>query len=319
LSETGKFHIKVLTRNATSSSAAEVAALPNVTVIEGQTFHEPTLFAAFKGVTHAFVNTNGFAIGEAAEIYWGIRIYEIAIFSGVKHYVWGSLEYSSKLGSFNPDFRCGHLDGKGKVAGFLKNQPTENMAWTLLQSVPYMDTLSERLGPKVEGDEDGEGSTYVFALPLGKAAIPLIDLNDLGKYARWVFENPELSKGMRLKVSTTHVTGADLASTFTKVTGKKAVYKDVTLDQYFAGGVFLDPEKKVGHSAVPNDTFMTYRENFSGFWTLWKSGLSKTNYELLDEILPERIKTLEQWMKKTGYSGERRSVLKDSKDSMGSK
>jgi hypothetical protein len=46
----------------------------------------------------AFVNTNGFAIGEKAEIYWGMRIYEIAVESGVEFFVWGNLDYALKKG-----------------------------------------------------------------------------------------------------------------------------------------------------------------------------------------------------------------------------
>lgn len=52
-------------------------------------------------------------------IYTGVRIFEIAVQSRVRHYVWGSLDYSLKKGNYDEKFRCGHYDGKGKVAGVL--------------------------------------------------------------------------------------------------------------------------------------------------------------------------------------------------------
>lgn len=56
--------------------------------------------AAFEGVYGAFVNTDGFTVGEQKEIYAGIRIFEIAkMTKGVQHYVWSNLDYALKVGS----------------------------------------------------------------------------------------------------------------------------------------------------------------------------------------------------------------------------
>ena len=120
---------------------------------------------------------------------------------------------------------------------------------------------------------------------------------------------------MNLAVSTEDVGWEYLARTFTEVTGKKAVYKDITLDELFASGLFPFPDGKVGHSIGYEDpTLQTYRENFSGFWNSWKANLVKTDYALLNEILPTRVKTLGEWMRLAGYSGEKSSVLKDYRD-----
>ncbi|OBT46311.1 hypothetical protein VE00_02720 [Pseudogymnoascus sp. WSF 3629] len=309
LSADGRYKITVLTRSAESEPAQELASLPNVTILEGETFDEQTLIKAFKGIDATFVNTNGFAIGEKAEVYWGIRIYEIAYGAGVKHFIWASLAYSSKLAHFNPDFHCGHLDGKGKVADYLTSQPTDHMAWSILLSAPYVDTLSQLLRPKPDPNDP---SLMVFSAPLGDTAMPLIELGDLGKYAKWMFDHVDRSNGMTLKISTEHIRWADLAKDYTAVTGRKSIYRDVTLDEYFASGAFPDPELKVGHSVTHDDpTLQTYRENFSAFWRLWKSGLDTRDYKIMDEILPGRIRSVKEWMVKTGYTGEPGRVLKD--------
>jgi hypothetical protein len=73
----------------------------------------------FHTLTEQFVNIDGSNCGEKAELFWGIRAYEIALAVGVKFYVWGNLDYGLKKGNWNPKFRCGTYDGKGRVGGKL--------------------------------------------------------------------------------------------------------------------------------------------------------------------------------------------------------
>jgi len=175
----------------------------------------------------------------------------------------------------------------------------------------YMEALSEFLRPFPDPKDP---DTMVFTAPLGDGKCPLIYLEDYGAYARWILDHPARSNGLELHVATEDISWKDLASAFTEVTGQTAVYKDVTLDEYFKLGI-LDPDMIVGHSADRNDsTLLTYRENFSGFWNTWKDDLTKRDYRLLDTILPTRVKSVKEWMKKTGYSGKPASLLKDYRD-----
>jgi hypothetical protein len=114
----GKYSVIILSRDANSPEAVALTrANPEVSIFVGSMFDEKALHDAFSGVDACFVNTNGFPIGEAKEVFWGIRIFEIAREMGVKHFVYSSLDYALKLGGYDPKFRCGHLDGKGKVSG----------------------------------------------------------------------------------------------------------------------------------------------------------------------------------------------------------
>lgn len=214
----------------------------------------------------------------------------------------------SKLGSGR-----GNFDGKQKVADWISAQGTQGeMKWSVLTSWMYLEMFSEMLQPFpqiIDGEE-----VYLFLAPLGSGRPPMIYLADLGRYARWLVDNPEKSNGMDLKISTEQVAWLEVAKSFTELTGKKSVYKDVTLDEYFALGIFPHPDKKVGHSAVLDDTFQTYRQNFSGFWNTWKEDILQRDYELLDHILPTRVKSVGEWMRITGYDGKPGSVLKDYAD-----
>lgn len=116
LSDAGTYTIHLLTRSIESHSK-DLGPLPNVKLIEGDCYDEDTLVSAFKGVNLCFVNTNGFAIGEKNEIYWGIRMYEIARWAGVEHFIYSGLPYVSKNGDFDPKSRVPFVDGKAKVTG----------------------------------------------------------------------------------------------------------------------------------------------------------------------------------------------------------
>jgi uncharacterized protein YbjT (DUF2867 family) len=313
LATDSEYKIRVMTRSASSKEAMDLESLPGVSIFEGNAYDEASLREAFKDVNLVFANTNGFAIGEKAEIYWGIRLYELAREYKVEHFVYAGLEYASKLGNFDSKYRCGHLDGKGKVVGYLFAQSTAPMKWSVLTSCLYLDNLSEFLRPYPDPNDP---DTMVFKAPLGQGKCPLIYLEDYGRYARWIFDNPTLNAGRELHVGTEDITWSDLAAVFSEVTGKKAVYEDITLDEYFKLGL-LDPNAIVGHSTDPNDsTLQTYRQNFSGFWNTWKDNLTKRDYEILDQILPTRVKSVKEWMEKTGYSGKPASVLKDYRTGM---
>jgi hypothetical protein len=89
----------------------------------------------------------------------------------------------------------------------------------------------------------------------------------------------------------------------------------------FALGNFGDGHGKVGHSTdFRDETLQTYRQNFTGYWNKWKysgenQGVITRDYRLLDEILPDRVKTVNEWMRNRGtYKGEEGITLKDLDD-----
>jgi hypothetical protein len=113
----GKYTVRILTRDLNSKRAKDLVALGNVELMEGTFANQDTLRKGFEGCDGAFINIDGFNSGEKTEIYWGIRAYELAIEAGLKFYVWGNLDFGYKKGGYNPIFRTGHYDGKGRVGG----------------------------------------------------------------------------------------------------------------------------------------------------------------------------------------------------------
>jgi len=311
LSSTGKYKVVVVTRDSTGPRAKALLEFPNVELFQGTYTSEEDLNQVFEGAYGAYVNTDGFTIGEKLELYFGFRIFEIAVLKGIKHYVWGNLDYLSKKGGYQPKYRCGHYDGKGRIAEWLlaqaKGQP--HVTITILTSGPYMEMLHEgMLNPKKREDD-----VFEFNAPLGEGAVPVIVLSDLGFYARWIFDNPLKANGLDLEVATEHLGWQKLVDTFTKVTGQKAVYNDLPLEEFFKWkGIPENVKANYASGEKFHDpSSMTSWQNFSGFWNAWKDNIVKRDYALLDEIHPQRIKNVEEWMRKTGYDGNHKEVLKN--------
>ncbi|KAK2593325.1 hypothetical protein QQS21_008968 [Conoideocrella luteorostrata] len=306
ISKNASFSIKVLSRDIDSDECQSLSTIPNVTIVQGDCYNEDVLVSNFKGVDACFVNTNGFAVGEKAEVYWGIRMYEIAYWAGVKHFVYSALPYVSKKSGFNPKYRVPFADGKGKVAEYLQSQPTDRMIWSILESGPYADShLVSTWAP----DQDADG-TYVFRMPIGlDGAMAFVSLDDMGWYARYMFEHPVEFRGDLLSVGIEHADGETVAKAFTAVTSKPARFEPVDLLKLAASW----PDKKIGLAGSPgyeDPTLLDQAGHFVPWFTIWSEsggnkGLWSRNYERLDRIHPGRIRSVEQWMRFVGFTGQK--------------
>jgi hypothetical protein len=69
----------------------------------GDTSDLASVAAALDGVYGAWINIDGFTVGEQREIYTGLRIFELAKQTkSLRHYIWSSLDYNLKV-------NCGDL------------------------------------------------------------------------------------------------------------------------------------------------------------------------------------------------------------------
>ncbi|OJJ78045.1 hypothetical protein ASPBRDRAFT_167476 [Aspergillus brasiliensis CBS 101740] len=311
LAESGRYGVRVLTRNPNSARARKLAGLPNVTLLEGAQDNQQDLHNLFRGVYGAWVNTDGFTLGEKDELFYGFRAYEIARSERVQHYVWANIEYAMDAANFDEKYYCGHMESKGRVGKFILAQGQDGMKSTLFSTGPYMDMLMDGMFVPVE-QPDG---SFVWINPArGDVKLPLIALCDVGTYNLWIFDNPSESAGMDLQVMTDNVSFAEIAKTFTEVTGKPAVHKSIPFEEYASvaepyPGAYVN--WALGPDAVRDDSVMSWRDNFGAWWRYWGDGITKArDTTVLDKIHPRRIKSLKDWMKYVGYDGKQKNVLK---------
>ncbi|EKG14379.1 NmrA-like protein [Macrophomina phaseolina MS6] len=299
------YFVRALTRNPESSRAKSLLALGNVELVEGTFASEEDLREGFRGCDGAFVNIDGFNCGEKTEMFWAIRAYELAIEEGIKFFVYGNLDFVYKKSGYNPIFRTGHYDGKGRIAEWILQQTKQNgskMGAAIFTSGPYMEMTISKGTPMSPMVEDG---VVTWRVPLGDGAVAHVALDDCAYYVRWLFDNPGRANGMDLEVAIDHIPYSELARAFEKVTGRPAKYVDTDMDTYWLSGpMSFMAEMPAGYNSdVRDPAAMSTRRNFTGFWTMWthsggNRGVIQRNYALLDEIHPNRIKSAEQWLRR---------------------
>ncbi|KAK4076385.1 hypothetical protein Trihar35433_2945 [Trichoderma harzianum] len=280
-----KYQVRGLTRNASSRRAQELYGLGNVELFEGTLANETTLHNGLRGCYGAFVNIDGFNTGEKAEIFWAIRIYEIALEEGLKFFVYGNHDYALKAGAYNSRYRCGHLDGKGRIG-----------EWILWQNAANMDRMDAALftgGPYIDMSISGatmmsptiEDGIVTWRIPVG-------DVRAFRCPARlWL-------------LSIAHISFHEMAAAFERVTGRPAQYIEMSMDDYWA--LYRDiADLPTAYNADPDDaSTMSTKDNFTGFWNFCKDDLMKREYAILDEIHPNRIRTAEQWFRIEEANGQ---------------
>jgi len=297
------YAIRAFTRDPQSHRSRALAD-KGVEVVKGSFDDFASVFVALQGVYGAWVNTDGFTVGEAKELQAGMRIFELAKQAKtVRHYVWSNLDYTTKKGNYNSSYRCEHYDGKGRVAEFLKAQPSivsdNDMSWSSVTTGPYMDMLNTTMFGPVNRRADG---TFVFASPVGDGHVPMIALSDLGYFARYTFDHRAETSAKDLEVASDMVGWDYLVSTFSKVTGQKAIYLRQTLPEWFKNIQDID-RPLANERGLQDDGTTTWGENFKGWWSVFRDDILERDMGWIRSIHP-KVHTLESWMKENNYTGK---------------
>ena len=106
-----------------------------------------------------------------------------------------------------------------------------------------------------------------------------------------------------------------LVATFTKVTGHKAEYLRQSLDSESWFRNWLRTDMPVANERSPGDGTLSWQENFTAFWSMWRDDLITRDWKWLRKTNPKGY-TLESWMRAKKYEGLRRgpALLKNSED-----
>ncbi|KAK4210315.1 hypothetical protein QBC37DRAFT_448497 [Rhypophila decipiens] len=337
LTQSGTYSVRILTRDPSSPRAQSLlssASSPElVELFPGSFTSESDVRAGMANCWGAFVNIDGFATGEALEIFYTMRCYELAIEQGLEMYIHGNIDFGYKVSGYQSQFRCGHYDGKGRAGEWIlmsneaAKTESQRMKAALFTTGPYIDmALSPMtpLAPMIEKDDETGEEVVTWRLPLTEnGAMPHVVLDDCGHYVKWLFDHHSEDRvdGMDLRVAMGHVRYDDMAAAFAKVTGHKARFVDVSEEEYWSpngywGSIASQPcgymhaHAGAGEGNIP-DGVMTIKQNFTGWWRTYQNcgepssrdavakhiGL-KRDYALLDEIHPGRIRTPEEFFRR---------------------
>lgn len=202
----------------------------------------------------------------------------------------------------------------GRFSDFLASQ--ESLAdkstgtiWTVLNTGPYLDMLTVVFAP-FNVREDG---TRVFTFPIGdEGRLPLIALDDIGWWVRYIIDSPAETSAKSIGISSEIATGQEVVDAFKNATGLPAVYKPLSMDDYFE---LWDNRDVPAASALQGGT--TWQQLFRGLFAVWRDNIVTRNRDMewIKSVHPPT--TIEQWIKAEKYTGDMNYLLKNVEDGKG--
>ncbi|KIK55539.1 hypothetical protein GYMLUDRAFT_175551 [Collybiopsis luxurians FD-317 M1] len=305
------YSVRALTRDPNNEHARLLASW-GVELFKGQIEDAKSIAAALEGCHGVFVNIDTFSVGTQTEIYTGIKLFEQAHRAGIKHFIWSGLDYASKLGGFDPKYdQAVHYHAKAIVGQYLQLQPSspsgDSLTWSILSTGPYLENLR---GPLLGPLPEKENGAVVWSLPLGDGRFPAISVEDIGWWARYMFDHRAETSGQELKVASEMMNIDQLVETFTRVTGIPAIYKRISIEEHLAKNPARCSKPVV--KAQPNG--YTIGEAYRGLYGIWGGGLLTRDMEWIRRTHPTGY-TLESFIKQKGIDGSRDgdfTLLKDS-------
>ncbi|WP_207421550.1 NmrA/HSCARG family protein [Desertivirga brevis] len=243
LLNSGQYRVRGITRRADTPEGRKLKALGvELKSIPLSVGYEQEYIEAFKGSDSVFLITPAIAPPESYEFELGKQLADAALEAGVKHVIFSSLENVSRI-TGNRKF-APHFTDKARVEEYIRTLPFTS---TFIYMAFFYTNLIEFYTPILEGD------TLVFPIYLPRDfSAPFVDpLTATGPAVLEILSNRQEYAGKALPVIGEVISPQKMVEAFSKVTGKKAVYK----------------------SAYTREEFLNYFPSF------------KSNDELVDEIL----------------------------------
>jgi uncharacterized protein YbjT (DUF2867 family) len=203
--------VRAVTRNTDSAKARDLANA-GATLVRASLEDTAALTKALEGATSLFAMTTPFGVGTQAETLQGISAADAAKVAGV-HLVFTS------VGSANRQTGVPHFDSKFEVE---KHIAKIGVRATILAPVYFMDNLHF-------GKEQLAKGIYAAPLPPTRR-LAQVAIADIGAVAVRLLEDPGRFAGKRFDLASDELTGNDVVTTLSRITGHPFSYFQVPLD-----------------------------------------------------------------------------------------
>jgi uncharacterized protein YbjT (DUF2867 family) len=235
------FEVRAITRDPESEKAKSIAPLVKE-IVKADGDDEASMVEAFKGCYGAFIVSNFWQDMNADHEMKTLRTIKDALKKAqLEHVVLSTLECtidaidkaenkdSWKVLKEDPKMYVPHFDSKGIVT---KEYLDAGINVTCFNtSFYYENFIYFGMGPAQHDPSQPHSITF----PLAQAKMPIVAVQDIGKFAANLFTDPS-TIGKEVGVASEHLTGEEIAAAFTKVCGYKVLYNAVPTEVYAGFG-----------------------------------------------------------------------------------
>jgi uncharacterized protein YbjT (DUF2867 family) len=233
----GEFKVRAITRNAGSDKANELAHR-GVEVVEANVDDKVSLVKAFEDAYGAYCVTFFWEhFSPEKENLHAKNMAEAAKEAGVQHVIWSTLEDTRKWIPLSDDrmptlhgkYKVPHFDAKGESNVYFEKS---GVPYTLLNTSFYWENFIY-FGA---GPQKGADGKLAITFPLGDKKLACIASDDIGKCAYGIFKAGTEYQGKTVGIAGEHLTGKQMAETFTKHLGEEVIYNAVPPSVYRSFG-----------------------------------------------------------------------------------
>jgi hypothetical protein len=151
----------------------------------------------------------------------------------VAHVIWSTLDDTtqwlpvsdSRMPTLLEKYKCPHSDSKGQIDHAFTDR---GLPVTFLLTSFYWDNFYKfGWGPK-----KGKDGTYTLTFPIGKAKMPGIAAEDIGKCTYGIFKEGAGFIGKRVGVAGEHLSGVEMAEKCSTALGITCTFNAISPDTY---------------------------------------------------------------------------------------
>jgi uncharacterized protein YbjT (DUF2867 family) len=229
----GGFAARAITRDVNSEKAKALAEA-GVEVVAANVDDVGSLKKAFHGTYGAFCVTFFWDHFSAEkESSHAKNLAAAAKAENLQHAIWSTLEDTrewvplsdNRMPTLYGKYKVPHFDSKGSSDHFFTDA---GVPTTFLLTAFYWDNfITFGMGPK-----PGPDGKLAVTLPMGDKKLPGIVAEDIGKSAYGIFQRGKEFIGKKVGIAGQHLTGKQIAESFSRALGKEVAYHAVTPEAY---------------------------------------------------------------------------------------
>ncbi len=223
-----EFAVRAITRNAHSEKAMALAK-KGAEVVEADIADKASLAKAFNGAYGAFCVTFFWEhFSPEKEMGNARNMAEAAKEANIEHVIWSTLEDTRKwvpladdrMPTLQGKYKVPHFDGKGVSNAYFERS---GVPYTLLLTSFFWENFIY-FGMEPQKGPDGE---LAITFPMADKKLPSMAVGDIGKCVLGIFKAGNKYHGKTVGIAGEHLTGQQMADTFTKILGKNVKYNAV--------------------------------------------------------------------------------------------
>ncbi|PGH15380.1 hypothetical protein AJ80_05564 [Polytolypa hystricis UAMH7299] len=222
-----EYKTRAITRDTSKKSAQELAK-QGVEVVSANLNSVDSLTSALQGSHTVFLVTNYWETANGdIEYSQGKNVTDVAKKVGVSHIIFSSLLHVAEATKGRLS-HVPHFDSKANIEKYIRDSGLSYCTFVLPGY--YMSNYTQMI-------TKGEDGVYQLFYPVDgkKAKFPLFDAaEDTGLFVKACLKNADKLQGKRILEASEYLTAEEIIDTFSKVTGKKAAFIQVTPEQYKA-------------------------------------------------------------------------------------